>query len=65
MINMFKLNVDKSYKKTSIPFMSTALCNMSPINHTTLSNNCLLVDRILLEATASLEMIRRCKIDVL
>lgn len=65
MINMFKFNVDKSYKKTSIPFMSTALCNMSPINHTTLSNNCLLVDRILLEATASLEMIRRCKIDVL
>lgn len=56
---MFKLNVDKSYKKTSIPFMSTALCNMSPINHTTL------MYRILLEATASFEMIRHGKIDVL
>lgn len=56
---MLKLIVDKSYKKTTIPFVSTALCNMSPINRTTLSNNCLLVYRILLEATASFEMIRR------
>lgn len=65
MINMFKFNVDKLYKKILIFFMLIVLCNMFLINYIMLSNNCLLVDCIFLEVIVSLEMIRCCKIDVL
>lgn len=40
MINMFKFNVDKLYKKILIFFMLIVLCNMFLINCIMLSNNC-------------------------
>lgn len=65
MINMFKFNVDKLYKKILIFFMLIVLWNMFLINYIMLSNNCLLVDCIFLEVIVSFEMIRYGKIDVL
>lgn len=65
MINMFKFNVDKLYKKILIFFMLIVLWNMFLIDYIMLSNNCLLVYCIFLEVIVSFEMIRYGKIDVL